>query len=291
MKNSAAHTTAGVLSAALPYIQRLSGRTVVIKFGGNAMIDERLKHCFARNVVMLKQIGVNPVVVHGGGPQIGEVLSALGIESRFEQGMRVTDAATMDVVEMVLGGKVNQSIVALINQHGGRAVGLNGKDGGLLRTKPLQLCDQQGASIQLGRVGEVASVDSKLIVTLERAGYIPVIAPIGADENGAAFNINADLVASQIAIALAAEKLLLLTNTPGVLDQQNNLLTGLSPDAVQRLIANGTIAGGMLPKVKCAVEAVSAGVITVQIIDGRVPNAVLLELLTDDGVGTLISSA
>ncbi len=285
------YQTARVLGEALPYIQRLAGRTVVIKYGGNAMVDDDLKTSFARNIVLLKQVGVNPVVVHGGGPQIGRMLKALGKETRFVAGMRVTDSETMDLVEMVLGGQVNKNIVSLINQHGGRAVGLTGKDGNLVHARPLEPvadAEQPDEIIDLGHVGEVESIDPAIVHTLEKNGFIPVIAPIGVDAEGRSYNINADLVASRIAITLGAEKLLLLTNISGLLDADGELITHSSLSRVDEMIADGSIAGGMLPKVQCAREVLHTGVGAVQIIDGRVPDAVLLELLTDSGVGTLI---
>ncbi|MBX2878800.1 MAG: acetylglutamate kinase [Granulosicoccus sp.] len=278
--------TARILNEALPYLQRYTGQTVVIKYGGNAMTDETLKRSFAQNIVMMKQVGINPVVVHGGGPQIGSMLKNLSIESEFVDGMRVTDSATMEVVEMVLGGHVNKSIVALLNQVGGSAVGLTGKDSSLIRAVPMELADKPDVS--LGYVGDVDHINTHIIETLMASDIIPVIAPIGADREGASYNINADLVASNIAIALKASRLLLLTNTPGILDQDNQLLTGLTPDDIAVLIENGTIHGGMLPKVKCALDAVAADVRSVVILDGRVEHAVLLELFTDQGVGTLI---
>ena len=281
-----ARDTARVLNEALPYLQRHGGRTVVIKYGGNAMIDERLQRSFAQNVVMMKQVGIEPVVVHGGGPQIGAMLSRLSIESRFEDGLRVTDGATMEVVEMVLGGLVNKGIVSLLNQVGGRAVGLTGKDSNLIRARPATLPGRPDVS--LGFVGEVDRVAPSLVRQLQRDGAVPVIAPIGTDDTGASYNINADLVASAMAKALDASRLLLLTNTPGILDGRGELLTGLSPSDVAALIADGTISGGMLPKVQCALDAVSAGVGSVVILDGRVENALLLELFTDQGAGTLI---
>lgn len=285
--------TADVLMEALPYIQRLFDKTVVIKFGGNAMVDEALQDAFARNIVLLKQVGVNPVIVHGGGPQINELLKKIGKEGEFVEGMRVTDRETMDVVQMVLGGLVNKDIVALINRHGGRAVGLTGRDAGLVRARKLKVTRQhpeldEPEIIDLGHVGEIASIDPGIIQTLDASDVIPVIAPIGVGEDGEAYNINADVVASKIAQVLGAEKLLLLTNTAGVLDSEGELLTGLTADDVEGLIADGTIYGGMLPKINFALDAVRGGVKTVQIIDGRVPHAVLLELLTDQGVGTLI---
>ena len=278
--------TATVLNEALPYLQRYSGQTVVIKYGGNAMTDETLKRSFAQNVVMMKQVGINPVVVHGGGPQIGNMLNKLAIESEFLDGMRVTDEATMNVVEMVLGGSVNKDIVSLLNQVGGRAIGLTGKDANLIQAKPLQLPGRETDA--LGYVGEVETVNTEVLNKFVSDDIIPVIAPIGTDSAGASYNINADLVASSIAIALNASRLLLLTNTPGILDDQGELLTGLTPTDIAQLIQVGTLHGGMLPKVQCALDAVAAGVRSVVIIDGRVEHAVLLELFTNQGVGTLI---
>ncbi|MEW6693119.1 MAG: acetylglutamate kinase [Pseudomonadota bacterium] len=293
MDNQTALNTANVLVEALPYIQRLHDKTVVIKFGGNAMVDEALQNAFAQDIVMLKQVGVNPVVVHGGGPQINQVLEKIGKKGEFIQGMRVTDRETMDVVQMVLGGLVNKDIVALINRHGGRAVGLTGRDAGLVRARKLHMTRQTPEMaapeiIDLGHVGEVDRIDPAIVEALDRSDFIPVIAPVGVGEDGAAYNINADVVASKLAQVLKAEKLLLLTNTPGVLDKQGKLLTGLTAKDVDGLIEDGTIYGGMLPKIEFALDAVRGGVKTVQIIDGRVPHAVLLELLTDKGVGTLI---
>ncbi|MFP4251591.1 MAG: acetylglutamate kinase [Guyparkeria sp.] len=285
--------TADVLMEALPYIQRLFDKTVVIKFGGNAMVDEDLKDAFARNIVLLKQVGLNPVIVHGGGPQINQVLEKLGKQGEFVDGMRVTDRETMDVVQMVLGGLVNKDIVALINRHGGRAVGLTGRDAGLVRARKLKVTRKnpefdEPEIIDIGHVGEVASIDAGILRTLDASDVIPVIAPIGVGEDGEAYNINADVVASKVAQVLEAEKLLLLTNIAGVLDREGKLLTGLTAGDVEALIEDGTIHGGMLPKINFALDAVRGGVKTVQIIDGRVPHAVLLELLTDQGVGTLI---
>ncbi len=293
MDNSKASNVVKVLAEALPYIQKLNGKTIVIKYGGNAMTDEQLKIGFARDIVLLKQVGVNPVVVHGGGPQIASLLERVGKESKFIQGMRVTDTETMDIVEMVLGGLVNKSIVTLINQEGGRAVGLTGKDGSLIRAKKMQMSiesesDAPPELIDLGHVGEVHTVDPSVVSMLDDDDFIPVIAPIGVGDNGESYNINADLVAGKLATVLGAEKLLLLTNTVGILDKQGNLLTGLSAKQVDDYIADGTIHGGMLPKVNCALDAVKSGVKTSHIIDGRVPHAVLLELLTDEGVGTLL---
>jgi acetylglutamate kinase len=284
---------ARVLTEALPYIKRFHGKTVVIKYGGNAMVAEDLKHAFARDVVMMKLVGINPVVVHGGGPQIGQLLERIGKKSEFVQGMRVTDRETMDVVEMVLVGSVNKDIVNLINQSGGKAVGLSGKDGGLIRARKLMLKresvnDEPGETIDIGLVGEVAGIDPKIVALLDNAEFIPVIAPIGVGENGETYNINADVVAGKLAITLNAEKLILLTNTTGVLDKGGKLLTGLSIKDVNALVADGTIHGGMLPKVTYALDAVQSGVKTAHIIDGRVPHAVLLEIFTDQGVGTLI---
>jgi len=279
---------AEILIEALPYIQALDRKTVVIKFGGNAMVDEDLKSSFAQDIVLLKQVGVNPVIVHGGGPQIGRLLERIGKESRFIEGMRVTDDETMDVVEMVLGGLVNKQIVSLINRHGGRAVGLTGKDGGLINAKKLKLVGAETENQDLGQVGEVDSIDPAVVQMLDDDDFIPVIAPIGVGKDGVSYNINADLVAGKLASVLSAEKLLLLTNTAGVLDSAGVLLTGLSAKETGKLVEKGVIHGGMLPKVACALEAVKAGVKTGHIIDGRVRHSVLLELLTDRGVGTLI---
>jgi acetylglutamate kinase len=280
---------AEILVEALPYIQALDRKTVVIKFGGNAMVDEALKSSFAQDIVLLKQVGVNPVIVHGGGPQIGKLLEQIGKKSRFIEGMRVTDNETMDIVEMVLGGQVNKQIVSLINRHGGRAVGLTGKDGGLITARKMKLAGDDSNSNDLGQVGEVESIDPRVVTMLDNDDFIPVIAPIGVGADGASYNINADLVAGELAQVLRAEKLLLLTNTPGVLDPEGNLLTGLSAADTEQLIASGVIHGGMLPKVRCALDAVKGGVATSQIIDGRIKHSVLLELLTDSGVGTLIN--
>lgn len=279
---------AEILIEALPYIQALDQKTVVIKFGGNAMADEDLKSSFAQDIVLLKQVGVNPVIVHGGGPQIGKLLEKIGKESRFIEGMRVTDGETMDVVEMVLGGLVNKQIVALINRHGGRAVGLTGKDGGLISARKMKLTSAEAENQDLGQVGEVDSIDPAVVQMLDEGDFIPVIAPIGVGKDGASYNINADLVAGKLASVLGAEKLLLLTNTVGVLDLEGNLLTGITTAETDQLIKQGIIHGGMLPKVGCALDAVKAGVKTGHIIDGRVKHSVLLELLTDSGVGTLI---
>jgi len=284
-------SVAEILVEALPYIQALDRKTVVIKFGGNAMVDEALKSSFAQDIVLLKQVGVNPVIVHGGGPQIGKLLEQIGKKSRFIEGMRVTDNETMDVVEMVLGGQVNKQIVSLINRHGGRAVGLTGKDGGLITARKMKFSGADLEMHDLGQVGEVESIDPRVVTMLDNDDFIPVIAPIGVGADGTSYNINADLVAGELARVLRAEKLLLLTNTPGVLDPDGNLMTGLSAAETERLIESGVIYGGMLPKVRCALNAVKGGVATSQIIDGRIKHAVLLELLTDSGVGTLINGA
>lgn len=291
---SASHI-AQVLTEALPYIQRFTDKTLVIKYGGNAMVDEDLKNSFARDVVLLKAVGINPVIVHGGGPQIGDLLNRIGKQSEFIDGMRVTDSETMDVVEMVLGGQVNKSIVNLINTHGGRAVGLTGKDGSLIFAEKLHVSrnsDDPAVNvselIDLGHVGKVKSIDTSVIDMLTHSDFIPVIAPIGVGEDGQSYNINADLVAGKLAEVLQAEKLILLTNTAGLLDKEGQLLTGLNVKQVDDLIDEGVIYGGMLPKIACALEAVQAGVTTAHIIDGRVQHAVLLEMFTDEGVGTLI---
>ena len=291
-----ANSTAAILMEALPYIQKYAGKTIVIKYGGNAMAEAELQQSFARDIVLLKQVGINPVVVHGGGPQIGNLLKQMGKESHFIDGMRVTDAATMDAVVMVLGGLVNKEVVSMINQAGGRAIGLTGKDGNMIRAKKMVLTrkNAQGEvteTVDLGFVGEVTSIDASVVRMLEEDRYIPVIAPIGVGEEGdnATYNINADLVAGKLAQVLNAERLLLLTNTPGVLDKQGNLFEVLSQADIQNLIADGTIQGGMLPKLACATDAISAGAKNACIIDGRVPHAVLLELLTDQGVGTMIT--
>ena len=284
---------ARVLGEALPYIRRFRGKTIVVKYGGNAMVDERLKSSFARDIVLMRLVGINPVVVHGGGPQIGRLLEKIGKESRFVAGMRVTDSETMDVVEMVLGGLVNKDIVNLISRHGGRAVGLTGKDGDLLHARKLTITRSSPALevpeiIDIGHVGEVASVDASVVDMLVSGDFIPVIAPIGVGEDGHSYNINADLVAGRVAEVLGAEKLILLTNTTGLLDKQGELLTGMTAADVEKLIADGTIHGGMLPKIECALSAVKSGVRSSHIIDGRVEHAVLVELFTDEGVGTLI---
>jgi len=290
-----AQATARILIEALPYIRRFSGKTVVIKYGGNAMVDQSLKQGFARDLVLMKLVGINPVVVHGGGPQIASLLKRLGKVSEFVQGMRVTDTETMDVVEMVLGGLVNKEIVNLINRHGGSAVGLTGKDGDLIRARKLLLRRDapELASpeiIDLGHVGEVESIDASLIHMLVQGAFIPVIAPIGVGDDGRSYNINADLVAGKVAEVLKAEKLLLLTNTTGLLDTQGQLIPELDVGRVQDLIREGVIAGGMLPKIQCAIDAVHGGVKTAHIIDGRVEHALMLDLFTDEGIGTLIRS-
>ncbi|HEV8078107.1 MAG TPA: acetylglutamate kinase [Marinobacter sp.] len=285
---------ASVLSKGLPYIQRFTGKTVVIKYGGNAMENEDLKSSFARDVVLMKLVGINPIVVHGGGPQIGELLARLNIESRFVNGMRVTDAETMDVVEMVLGGQVNKESVSLINAEGGTAIGLTGKDANLIRARKLEVVDrspelERPEIIDIGRVGEVVSVNVSVIDMLTRGNVIPVIAPIGVGPDGKSYNINADLVAGKVAEAMKAEKLILLTNVSGLKSKEGKVLTGLTASQVNDLIEDGTIHGGMLPKIRCALSAVENGVRTSHIIDGRVANACLLEIFTDEGVGTLIS--
>ncbi len=285
---SEAKQIAQILTEALPYIQRYSGKTIVIKYGGNAMTDEKLKQNFAHDVVLLKQVGINPVIVHGGGPQIGNLLEKIGKESNFIEGMRVTDAETMDIVEMVLGGLVNKQIVNNINQAGGRAVGLTGKDGNLITAEKLNITNAASELIDLGQVGTVKKINPSIVKLLDSEKFIPVIAPIGVGENGESYNINADVVAGEIAAILGAERLLLLTNTSGVLDKQGSLLTALDKIEVKKLTEDGTIKGGMLPKIQCALDAVDAGTESACIIDGRVPHAVLLELLTDEGIGTLI---
>ena len=285
-------TKAQILAEALPYIQRFHGKTIVIKYGGNAMIDPALKEGFARDVVLLKLVGMNPVVVHGGGPQIDEWLGKLGKKGEFIQGMRVTDAETMDVVEMVLGGQVNKDIVNLINKHGGRAVGLTGADGGLIRARKMMVTDALNpeAFIDIGMVGEVQSIDPGIVQLLHTQNFIPVIAPLGVGKNNESYNINADLVAGKVAEILRAEKLVMLTNTPGVLDKQGKLLTGLTAKQIDGLFADGTIHGGMLPKIASVLEAAKNGVNTCHIIDGRVEHALLLEILPKEGGGTLIKS-
>ena len=283
---------AEILSEALPYIKRFFDKTIVIKYGGNAMTDPRLKECFAHDVVLLKLVGLNPVVVHGGGPQIESLLARVGKKGEFIQGMRVTDAETMELVEMVLGGQVNKDIVNLINQHGGKAVGLTGKDGNFIRAKKLMLEDKDnpGDLIDVGQVGEITQIDPSLIDHLDKGAFIPVIAPIGVGKDGETYNINADVVAGKIAEVLKAEKLVLLTNTPGVLDKDGNLITGITPKQIDEMVEDGTLSGGMLPKISSALDAARNGVKGVHIIDGRVEHALLLEILTDHGVGTMIKS-
>ena len=292
---------ARVLTEALPYIRQFHGHTVVIKYGGNAMTEDHLKQLFARDVVLMKLVGINPVVVHGGGPQIGELLDKLNIESKFVNGLRVTDSQTMDVVQMVLGGLVNQEIVALLNTHGGKAVGVTGKDGALIQARKLTMtaestsADQNPANqaseiIDIGHVGEITSINTDLLTTLTHSAFIPVIAPIGMGTEGESYNINADIVAGAIAQAIGAEKLLLLTNTPGILDAAGNTISAITDAEVNKLIATNVISEGMLPKVQCALDAVNAGVNSVQIVDGREPHALLLEIFTDAGVGTQILS-
>ena len=283
---------AKILAEALPYIKRFFDKTIVIKYGGNAMTDAHLKECFAQDVVLLKLVGMNPVVVHGGGPQINEMLDKLGKKGEFIQGMRVTDAETMDVVEMVLGGQVNKEIVNLINRHGGKAVGLTGQDGNFIHAQKLMMEDMNDPTkmIDVGQVGEITAIDPSSINFLDSGDFIPVVAPIGVGEDGDTFNINADVVAGKLAEILGAEKLILLTNTPGVLDKSGNLLTGLTPKQIDDLVADGTLSGGMLPKISSALDAARSGVKAVHIIDGRVEHALLLEVLTDEGVGTLIKA-
>ena len=293
IQKKSAHQIASVLTEALPYIRRFKNKIIVVKFGGNAMIDDDLKHSFARDIVLMKLVGLTPIVVHGGGPQIGNFLKKIGKETGFVDGMRITDSETMDVVEMVLGGLVNKEIVHLINQHGGKAVGLTGKDGNFIRAKKIQprkssIDNISSEIIDLGHVGEVTSIDTAVFEMLADSDFIPVIAPIGVGENGESYNINADLVAGKIAEELKAEKLILLTNTAGILDKQGELLTGLSLSDIDDLIADGTISDGMIPKTRCATDALQGGVTSVHIIDGRVNHAVLLELFTDQGVGTLL---
>ncbi len=285
---------ANVLMETLPWIRRFYGKTIVIKYGGNAMVEEHLKESFARDIIMMKYIGLNPVVVHGGGPQIGKVLEAMKIESHFIQGMRVTDSETMNVVEMVLGGKVNKEIITNINRHGGKAVGITGKDGGLIQARKLEMTAVNPDTltpeiIDIGMVGEVESVDPAIIKSLEENNFIPVIAPIGSGLNGETYNINADLVAGRIAGALKAEKLILLTDIEGVKDKQGKLISTIDIQRVPDLINNGTISGGMIPKVNCCVDAIGEGVMRAHIIDGRMEHACLLEMFTDKGIGTVVA--
>jgi len=293
MKEKIARGVAHVLIESLPYIQKFKGKTVIIKYGGNAMIDEKLKASFAQDIVLMKLVGINPIVVHGGGPQIGHLLKRLNIDSKFVNGMRVTNSETMDVVEMVLGGQVNKDIVNLINMAGGKAVGLTGKDGDFIRARKIEMKQfnketQSSEIIDIGHVGEVSSIDPSVVEMLSQSDFIPVIAPIGVGEDGRSYNINADLVAGKIAEVLKAEKLILLTNIPGILDKQQKLLTGLTLEDIDNLIADETISGGMIPKTRCGTDALKGGVHSVHIIDGRVEHAVLLELFTDQGVGTLL---
>lgn len=296
LTREAASNIANVLSEALPYIQRFTGKTIVVKFGGNAMVDDKLKISFARDIVMMKLVGMNPVVVHGGGPQIGNLLSQLNIDSHFVDGMRVTDSKTMDIVEMVLGGSVNKEIVNLINHAGGNAVGITGKDGQLIKAKRLRVTRhtpemEAPEIIDIGHVGEVDAINTEVIDMLTNSNFIPVIAPIGVDSAGNSYNINADLVAGKIAEVLKAEKLMLLTNVAGLQDKNGTILTGLSTQQVDDLIKDGTIHGGMLPKIRCALDAVKGGTQSAHIIDGRVNHATLLEIFTDQGVGTLITNS
>ena len=292
LSQTTAAKKARTLAEALPYIKRFFDKTIVIKYGGNAMTDEHLKQCFAQDVVLLKLVGMNPVVVHGGGPQINEMLDKLGKKGEFIQGMRVTDAETMGVVEMVLGGQVNKEIVNLINRHGGKAVGLTGQDGNFIHAHKLLMEDLNNPSkmIDVGQVGEISGIDPSIINFLDGGDFIPVVAPIGVGKDGESYNINADVVAGKLAEILGAEKLIMLTNTPGVLDKNGDLLTGLTPKQIDDLVADGTLSGGMLPKISSALDAARSGVKTVHIIDGRVEHALLLEVLTDEGVGTLIKA-
>ncbi|MES2624079.1 MAG: acetylglutamate kinase [Pseudomonadota bacterium] len=292
---STAQNIASVLTEALPYIQRFTGKTIVVKYGGNAMIDEHLKNSFARDIVLMKLVGMHPIVVHGGGPQIGSLLQKLDIKSSFVDGMRVTDSATMDVVEMVLGGLVNKQIVSLLNKNGGKAIGITGKDGDFIRAKKMTLTRQtpemlEPEIIDIGQVGEVESINPEIINMLKKSDFIPVIAPIGADAQGASYNINADIVAGKVAALVGAEKLILLTNISGVMNKAGDVVTGLTTAQVNEMIADGTIYGGMLPKIHCALDAVNSGVVSAQIIDGRIPHAVLLEVFTDKGIGTQITN-
>jgi|TARA_B110000459_G_scaffold199792_1_gene247072 acetylglutamate kinase len=286
-----AKNIANVLTMALPYIQKFTGKTVVIKYGGNAMVDAELKQSFARDIVLMKLVGMNPIIVHGGGPQIGDLLKKLNIESNFVDGLRVTDSQTMDVVEMVLGGLVNKEIVSLLNRNQGKAFGVTGKDGNLIKAKKLKLKNVgDKPALDIGQVGEVVKINTEILDVMKDSDFIPVIAPIGTDENGESYNINADSVAGELARVLGAEKLILLTNISGVQDKDGNVLSGLSIKQVDNLIADNTLQGGMLPKVQCALNAVKGGVNSAHIIDGRVEHAVLLEIFTDEGVGTLITA-
>lgn len=288
---SRARTVARILTESLPYIRKFAGNTVVVKYGGNAMVDEALKQSFATDVVLMKLVGIHPVIVHGGGPQIGKLLEQLNIESRFVDGLRVTDSRTMDVVEMVLGGQVNKEIVSLLNQNHGKAVGISGKDGNLIRARRLQARNSADESefVDLGQVGEIVSIDTQVLEMMKASDFIPVIAPVGTDDNGVSYNINADSVAGSIAGVLGAEKLILLTNVAGVQDDEGNVLTGLKVKQVEELASTGILKGGMLPKVECALDALRSGVHSAHIIDGRVEHALLLEIFTDEGVGTLIT--
>ena len=290
-----AKNIASVLTEALPYIQRFHGKTIVVKYGGNAMIDEDLKNSFARDIVLMKLVGMNPIVVHGGGPQIGSLLEKLNIESKFVDGMRVTDNATMDVVEMVLGGLVNKQIVSLLSKNGGKAIGITGKDGDFIRARKMTITRKNATTaadetIDIGHVGEVESINPAIIEMMKRSDFIPVIAPIGFDANGQSYNINADIVAGKVAALVGAEKLILLTNISGVQNKEGQVVTGLTTAQVNAMIADGTIHGGMLPKIHCALDAVNSGVNSAQIIDGRIPHAVLLEVFTDKGIGTQITN-
>jgi acetylglutamate kinase len=295
LDRTAALNIAQVLTEALPYIQRFTGKTIVVKFGGNAMVDPQLHESFARDIVLMKLVGMNPVVVHGGGPQIGALLEKLNIKTEFVDGMRVTDSETMDVVEMVLGGSVNKEIVASLNRNGGKALGVTGKDGQLIRARKLNVTRKSPEFdapeiVDIGHVGEVDQIDTEVLDVILDSNFIPVIAPIGVGRDGSTYNINADLVAGKLAEVMQAEKLMLLTNVAGLLDKDNNILTGLSTQEVDDLIADGTISGGMLPKIRCALDAVKGGVTSAHIVDGRVPHAVLLETFTDEGMGTLITN-
>lgn len=295
LQRDSALNIAHVLTEALPYIQRFTGKTMVVKYGGNAMVDPALKDSFARDVVLMKLVGINPIVVHGGGPQIGQLLEKLGIKTDFVDGMRVTDSATMDVVEMVLGASVNKEIVSSINRNGGKAIGVTGKDGQLIRARKLSVSRQSPGMqvpeiIDIGHVGEVEKIDTEVLNMILGSNFIPVIAPIGVGPDGGSYNINADLVAGKLAEVMQAEKLMLLTNVEGLLDKNGQVLTGLATAEVDQLIEDGTVHGGMLPKIRCALDAVNSGVASSHIIDGRVPHAVLLEVFTDEGVGTLISN-
>ncbi|HHX83286.1 MAG TPA: acetylglutamate kinase [Pseudomonadaceae bacterium] len=292
---NAAKNIASVLTEALPYIQRFTNKTIVVKYGGNAMIDEELKNSFARDIVLMKLVGMHPIVVHGGGPQIGELLGKLNIQSNFIDGMRVTDSATMDVVEMVLGGLVNKQIVSLLSKNGGKAIGITGKDGDFIRARKMTLkrkTEQADAPeiVDIGQVGEVESINPAIINMMKQSDFIPVIAPIGFDAEGRSYNINADIVAGKVAALVGAEKLILLTNISGVQNKAGEVVTGLTTGQVDAMIADGTIHGGMLPKINCALDAVNSGVTSAQIIDGRIPHAVLLEVFTDKGIGTQITN-